>query len=141
VPWNHGERVEELVFSADEALLVARSQGQELRLWDLAGNKLGEWPIAHRLRHNWDLPTQPLAVSRDGRTIAWTQPDGDAGKAGAFPLLGASTVGLLSCPQGPGTFLVASALYPGRTKAVVILDVPTGKRRALPVGHAKPFPT
>jgi hypothetical protein len=87
------------------------------------------------------LPTQPLAVSRDGGTIAWTQPDGEAGKAGAFPLLGASTVGLLGWPQGPGVLLVASALYPGRTKAVVILDVATGKRTSLLVGHEKPFRT
>src|SRR5262249_13531132 len=50
-PWNQGEQVAELAFSANGRFLVGRSPGdQKLRLWDLAGGTLRrEWPLTGKL--------------------------------------------------------------------------------------------
>jgi eukaryotic-like serine/threonine-protein kinase len=90
-PWNQGERVAELAFSANGRFLVGRSPGeQKLRLWDLAGGTLRrEWTLTSKLskRSDWVQiarsrfvsQCQPLTISGDARTVAWAQPEGKTG--------------------------------------------------------------
>jgi WD40 repeat protein/serine/threonine protein kinase len=90
-PWNKGEQVAELAFSADRTVLIGRSPSdQKLRLWDLAGgNPRREWTLTSGLSKQSDSSLyawlrfvsqcQLLAISGDGRTVAWAQQEGDTG--------------------------------------------------------------
>jgi WD40 repeat protein/serine/threonine protein kinase len=91
-PWNRGEKVAELAFSADRTVLVGRSPSeQKLRLWDLASGVLRrEWTLTSKLSKLSDSveyaafrfvsQCQPLTISGDGRTVAWAEPEGDTGQ-------------------------------------------------------------
>jgi serine/threonine protein kinase len=138
---GHRREVTGVAFAPDGQWLATTSTDGTARIWDAASDR-----ELRTLQRENAGPVWAVAVMPDGKRVVTGSEDRTARVWDAasgqvrltlqghtdLPVLGASTVALLSSPQGRGPFLTASALYPGRTghlgRVWAVAATPDGRR-------------